>query len=91
MQHGEHWTAIDYDGRSRAGVSDHLDGTEYKREIIPLKSLPAYKGHYGPSIAFTTQTVTYAGKTSASITFTAPTGAGANNGWSFGNTGDGCW
>jgi hypothetical protein len=35
-----------------------------------------------------TQTVTYAGKTSASLTFTAPTGAGVNNGWSFSNTGD---
>lgn len=35
-----------------------------------------------------TQQVTYAGKTSASLTFTAPTGAGANNGWSFANTGD---
>lgn len=39
-------------------------------------------------VSLTTQTVTYAGKTSASITFTAPTGEGANNGWSFGNTGD---
>ena len=37
--------------------------------------------------SLTTQQVTYAGKTSASLTFTAPTGAGANNGWSFSNTG----
>ena len=35
-----------------------------------------------------TQQITYAGKTSASLTFTAPTGAGANNGWTFSNTGD---
>ena len=27
-------------------------------------------------------------KTSATLTFTAPTGAGANNGWQFSNTGD---
>jgi hypothetical protein len=38
--------------------------------------------------SLTTQSVTYAGKTSASLTFTAPSGAGANNGWSFANTGD---
>ena len=36
-QNGEHWTAIDYDGRSRAEFLTILDGTEYKREIIPLK------------------------------------------------------
>ena len=36
-QNGEHWTAIDYDGRSRAEFLTVLDGTEYKREIIPLK------------------------------------------------------
>ena len=34
------------------------------------------------------QSITHAGKTSASLTFTAPTAAGANNGWSFSNTGD---
>mgnify|MGYP000570730964 CR=1 FL=1 len=33
-------------------------------------------------------TVELPDKTSASLTFTAPGGAGANNGWSFGNTGD---
>lgn len=38
--------------------------------------------------SLSTQTVTYAGKTSDSLTFTAPSGAGANNGWSFSNTGD---
>ena len=38
--------------------------------------------------SLTTQTITYAGKTSASLTYTAPTGAGANSGWSFSNTGD---
>ncbi len=38
--------------------------------------------------SLTAQTITYAGKTSATLTFTAPTGAGANNGWSFANTGD---
>ncbi len=37
VQTGEHWTAIDYDGRSRAEFLTILDGTEYKREIIPLK------------------------------------------------------
>lgn len=37
VQHGEHWTAISYDGRSRAEFLTILDGTEYKREIIPLK------------------------------------------------------
>lgn len=37
VQNGEHWTAIDYDGRSRAEFLTILDGTEYKREIIPLK------------------------------------------------------
>lgn len=37
VQTGEHWTAIDYDGRSRAEFLTVLDGTEYKREIIPLK------------------------------------------------------
>ena len=37
VQNGEHWTAIDYDGRSRAEFLTVLDGTEYKREIIPLK------------------------------------------------------
>ena len=36
-QNGEHWTAISYDGRSRAEFLTILDGTEYKREIIPLK------------------------------------------------------
>lgn len=36
----------------------------------------------------TTQQITYAGKTSASLTYTAPTGAGANGGWAFTNTGD---
>ena len=36
-QNGEHWTAIDYDGRSRAEFLTVLDGTEYKREIIALK------------------------------------------------------
>ena len=35
-QNGEHWTAIDYDGRSRAEFLTVLDGTEYKRETIPL-------------------------------------------------------
>ena len=38
--------------------------------------------------SLSTQVITYTGKTSASLTFTAPTGAGANNGWTFGNTGD---
>jgi hypothetical protein len=33
-------------------------------------------------------TVELPDKTSASLTFTAPGGAGANNGWSFSNTGD---
>jgi hypothetical protein len=37
VQNGEHWTAIDYDGRSRAEFLSILDGTEYKREIISLK------------------------------------------------------
>ncbi len=37
VQNGEHWTAVDYDGRSRAEFLTILDGTEYKREIIPLK------------------------------------------------------
>ena len=37
VQIGEHWTAIDYGGRSRAEFLTVLDGTEYKREIIPLK------------------------------------------------------
>ncbi len=34
------------------------------------------------------ETITYAGKTSASLTFAVPGGAGANNGWQFSNTGD---
>jgi hypothetical protein len=38
--------------------------------------------------SLTVQNVPYSGKTSASLTFTAPSGAGANNGWSFSNTGD---
>ena len=33
-------------------------------------------------------TVELPDKTSASLTFTAPGGAGADNGWSFSNTGD---
>ena len=78
VQNGEHWTAIDYDGRSRAEFLTIPDGTEYKREIISLKkSLPAYKEAIMARVSLTTQTVTHAGKTSASITFTAPTGAGA--------------
>ena len=50
VQIGEHWTAIDYGGRSRAEFLTVPDGTEYKREIIPLKSLPACKEAHGPSI-----------------------------------------
>jgi hypothetical protein len=38
--------------------------------------------------SLTVQSVPYSGKTSATLTFTAPSGAGANNGWSFSNTGD---
>ena len=36
LQTAEHWTAIDYDGRSQAEFLTVLDGTEYKRERIPL-------------------------------------------------------
>ncbi len=36
-QNSIHWTAIDYDGRSQAEFLTVFDGTEYKRERIPLK------------------------------------------------------
>lgn len=37
--------------------------------------------------ALTIQTIPVTGLTSATVTYTAPTGAGANNGWSFSNSG----
>lgn len=36
-QNSMYWSAIDYDGRSQTEFLTVLDGTEYKRERIPLK------------------------------------------------------
>jgi len=36
VQDGPSWMAVDYDGRSKAEFVTLIDGSEYKRELIPL-------------------------------------------------------